>query len=303
MTDTSKLGDTGAKRRLALNNNANVLESVHERLGGLKRAERRIADFILDNSRRVITMNLGAVAREAGVSEPTAIRFCRTVGCDGFTDLKIQLAQAVAVGSPYVHSAIQSADDLATVADKIVGSSVGALRALRAELDLDAVGRAVDAIVEAARLDLVAVGLSSSAAVDAQHKFMRLGVPATFLMDPYLQRMSIATLGRGDVVLVISHAGDGRDVELTATKARERGATVVAITHIDSAVAELADVHIPVNQTEDAFKPMTARLVHLAVVDILATAVAMKSGPRGAELVKRVKDSTLERRLVEQENI
>lgn len=302
MTGTATHRDAKTRRRLAPS--TNVIESVNERLGDLRRAERRVADFILDNSRRVITMNLGTLAREAGVSEPTAIRFCRTVGCDGFSDLKIQLAQAVAVGSPHLHSTIRPADDLITVADKVVGSSVDALRALRKELDLDAVSRAVDAIAEAGRLEIVAFGLSSAAAFDAQQKFMRLGVAATFLLDQYLQRMSIATLGRGDVVLVISSTGEGHDVVLTATKARERRTTVLAITRSDCALARLADIHIPVNQTENAFAcaPLTARLAHLTVVDVLATAVAMNRGPRGAELIKRVKDSTGEVHLVAQED-
>ena len=170
----------------------------------LSPAERRVADFVLTHTARVPRMNLASLAAEAGVSEPTAIRFARSLGCDGIPDLKIRVAQSLAAGAPYVHAAIDAADGLEAIADKVFASSVDTLQTLRRLIDMDAIARAVDAIAGAGRIDFIGNGLSGVAARDAEQKFMRLGVPTMRHGDTHLQRMSVVTLTARDVAVVFS---------------------------------------------------------------------------------------------------
>ena len=278
-----------------MNEATEAASNLLARLGGalprFRRSEQKVADFVLRDPRRVVRMNLATLSAEAEVSQPTAIRFCRALGCRGFPELKIRIAEVLASGTPFVHSAIQPGEALAVVIDKIFDSSVDALRQIRVQLDLAAVERAVDAIARASRIDLVGIGLSSVAAIDAHQKFMRLGVPTSFHPDSHLQRMSAATLKPSDVAIVFSYTGQIRDVMRTVELALEQGATVIGVTRTGSVLARRSTIAIGVDTLENTFvyAPMTTRLAHLAVVDVLATAVAISSGERGVTLIRRVK--------------
>ena len=282
----------------------NVLLRLQAAIPALRRSERKVAEFVAGAAARVVEMSLADFAAAAGVSQPTAIRFCRRLGCDGFPALKLQLARAVAVGAPYVHSAINAADSLPQVADKVFASSMEALQFVRANLDMGVVGRAVDAIAGASRIDLMGTGLSSVAAIDAHQKFMRLGVPTVFHTDSHLQRMSAATLTEADVAMAFSYTGQVRDMVRTAELAREQGATVISITRSDSALARVSALTIAIDTQENTFvyAPMTTRLAHLAVVDVLATAVALRSGPSGVALIRRVKRALVDEWLIDPGN-
>jgi len=278
-----------------------ILARVQAALPTLRRSERKAAALVAAAPARVAQMSLAEFAAAADVSQPVAIRFCRSLGCDGFPGLKVQLAQAVAVGAPYVHSAIAAADSASAVADKVFASSIEALHSVRVRLDLAAVERAVDALARARRIDLVGTGLSSVAALDAHHKFVRLGVATAFQPDPHLQRMLAETLEPGDVALAFSYTGLVRDVVRIVELARGRGATVIGVTRTGTALAAASDIVIPIDTQENTFvyAPMVTRLAHLAVVDVLATAVALRSGPAGAEVIRRVKRAVRDEWLID----
>lgn len=268
-----------------------ILNRLRDIQRGLSPSEAKIAALVLAESSRVTRMNLATFASEANVSQPTAIRFCRMLGCDGFPDFKIELAQALMVGQPFVHGEIGAADGIATVADKIFASSIDALQLVRSQLDLDAVERAVAAISKASRIELFGNGLSSVTAIDASQKFMRLGVPTIHHVDNHLQRMSAATLKPGDVAIGFAYTGRVRDVLMTARMVVDQGATLITVTRSDSPLARLSTIVLGVDTLENTFvyAPMTTRLAQLAVVDVLATAVALRAGPPGLRTIKKVK--------------
>jgi RpiR family transcriptional regulator, carbohydrate utilization regulator len=287
-TVTGRDEDEAARARGAA---ADILARLREIGPHHSSSEGKLAALVLSEAARVTRMSLATFAVEADVSQPTAIRFCRMLGCDGFPDFKIRLAQALMVGLPFVHGEIGADDAMATVADKIFASSIDALQLVRSQLDIDAVERAVQAISAASRIELFGNGLSSVTAIDANQKFMRLGVPTIHHTDNHLQRMSAATLKPGDVAIGFAYTGRVRDVLMTAEMAVRQGATLISITRSDSPLAAISSIAIGVDTLENTFvyAPMTTRMAHLAVVDVLATAVALRSGPEGMKQIKRVK--------------
>jgi len=269
----------------------NILARLREMQGDFSASEQKLAALVLAQAAQVTRMSLAVFASEAAVSQPTAIRFCRALGCDGFPDFKIRLAQALMIGQPFVHGEIGIGDKLADIANKIFASSIATLELMRSQLDLEVVERVVEAILKAPRIELFANGLSSVAAIDAQQKLMRLGVPTIHHLDNHLQRMSAATLKPGDVALGFAYTGRVLDVLLTAKMVRQQGATLISFTRSDSLLAHISDIVVGIYTLENTFvyAPMTTRLAHLAVVDVIATAVAQRSGPDGMKLIKRVK--------------
>jgi RpiR family carbohydrate utilization transcriptional regulator len=267
----------------------------------LSRSNAKIARLILDRPAEVTRMTLAVFASEAGVSQPTAIRFCRFAGCEGFPELKIRVAQALATGAPWVHREIGPDDDIGRVAAKVFASSIEALSLIGSQLDLDALARGADLLARADRIHLIATGLSSVAGLDAQQKLMRLGVTTVWHADAHLQRMAAATMRPGDVAIAFSYTGQIRDVVRTAEMALAQGAGVVGVTRTGSALARISTVTIAIDTLENTFvyAPMTTRLAHLVVVDVLATVLALRKGAEGAALIRSVKQAMRDEWLVD----
>jgi len=279
---------------------ASLLAELRSWLPRLSRAEKRLAELVLGAPAEVTRLPLATFSERAAVSQPTALRFCRRVGCDGFPEFKIRIAQALMSGWPYIHGEIKPGDGLVSVADAVFASSVDALTLIRSQLDMAALARAVEAIARAPRIELLGTGLSSVAAIDAQQKFMRLGVPTSHHPDGHVQRMSAATLKKSDVAIAFSYTGRLRDIVRAAETARAAGATLIAFTRSDSPLAAVADIVIGIDTLENTFvyAPMTTRIAHLVVVDVLATAVALGGGKRGQSLIRKVKQAMSDEWLV-----
>jgi len=216
------------------------------------------------------------------------VRFCRSVGYDGLADFKLKLAGSVNEGVPFVHRAVDEDDKTADIVVKVVDNAVAALLRYRNAAAAPAMERAIDALVAAGRagrrIEFYGVGNSGIVAQDAQHKFFRLGVHAQAVSDGHVQVMSATMLQPGDAAVVISNSGRSRDLLDVADIARRKGATLVAVTASGSPLALLARhagaVLLAADHPEDAdrYSPMVSRLLHLMIVDILTTGVALKLG-------------------------
>ncbi len=88
----------------------NLLEQIQSRLDELNKAERKVAEVILQNPQQATRFSIAALAQAAAVSEPTVNRFCRSFGMSGYPELKIQLAQSLASGAAFVTQAVAEDD-------------------------------------------------------------------------------------------------------------------------------------------------------------------------------------------------
>lgn len=259
-----------------------VLDQIGAVRATLSPAERKVADQVQDHAGELLSANISAIARRAGVSDPTVLRFCRSLGYQGFQEFKLALAGSLAsptyATSTFSEYRIADTDPMTTVAGKVVEASQGAFAALLEQLDPDVLEEAVTALARARRVEFYGLGASATVAADAHHKFFRLNMTCIAYSDSHMQAMSAATLTGEDVVLAVSKTG--RTVELVnnATVARRQGATVIALTQPESPLAAAASQVIGVDLPEDTdfVTPMTSRLAHLAVIDMLAAAVAAR---------------------------
>lgn len=271
-----------------------LLERLAEIRPALSPSERRVADLVARAPESIPRKTLATLSEEADVSEPTVLRFCRSLGVDGFSDFKIEMAQALAAGgAAYVHRDIAFDDDIATVRDKVFDAAVSAIVGLRRSIDEEAVAEAVRRIRDARRLEFYAVGLANTIATDAQQKFMRLDITCQALHDGHLQTMSAATLRPGDVAIAFSYNGRIKDIVRAARSAQESGAFVIAITRPGSALAAIADLVLAIDTQEDTFlyAPMATRLAHFVMVDLLATLVTLAKGPGVVGRLEKIKES------------
>jgi RpiR family carbohydrate utilization transcriptional regulator len=278
-----------------------LLSQVEAMREQLRPSERKLADYVMEAPREVLDLAMTDLAMRVGVSQPTIARFCHALGFSGFREFKIRLAQSIAsdVPTPAVYRDVRSDEPAAGVAAKVLDRTIGALIEVRNSLSSDSVAAAITLLAGARRIEFYGAGGSGIVALDIQHKFFKLGVPSVAYSDPHTYTTSAALLGAGDVVVVISNTGRTRDILDAVKSAQSGGAKVVAITHGNSPLARLASVGLFANVDEDTdiFSPMTSRVSHLAIGDILAVGVALARGPALAEKLAEAKD-VLDRRRV-----
>ncbi|AQG99561.1 transcriptional regulator [Burkholderia sp. KK1] len=276
-----------------------LLSQVEAMREQLRPSERKLADYVLEAPREVLDLSMTDFAARAGVSQPTIARFCQALGFSGFREFKIRLAQGVAGDVPTVYRDVKSDEPPAGVTAKVLDRTIGALIAVRNSLSSDSVAAAIAILAESRRIEFYGAGGSGIAALDMQHKFFKLGVPSVAYSDPHTYTTSAALLGTGDVVVAISNTGRTKDILDACKSALDRGAKVIAITHGTSPLARLATVGLFANVDEDTdiFSPMTSRVSHLAIGDILAVGLALARGPALAERLAEAKD-VLEKRRV-----
>lgn len=270
-----------------------LLKTITTVLNDLNPSEGKVARYVLNAPDQVIHLSIASLAAKAKVSEPTVMRFCRSLGCKGYQDFKLELAVSLAGDTPYVHTSIEPDDSTSQMAEKICQYSSNSLRVLYESLDMAAIDRAIDILNNASRIEIYGSGASGIVALDAQHKLFRTKVPTVAYRDSHLQLMSASSLDENSVALAFSYTGESLNIIETAKLARRQGATVVGVTLADSPLAEYCDPVINNPKIEDTklFAPMVSRICQLAIVDILATGIAMKKGQVAWEHMKKIKES------------
>jgi len=265
-------------------------------LDSLSPAERRVAEAVSADPRAAARLTTAQLARAAGVSEPTVVRFCRAAGFPGLNELRLALAGAEA---PRMHRRIAPGTPVSEAAPAVLDNAVAALAAARDALDAEAVERAALALVRAARVEIWGFGASAAVAEDLAHKLFRVCRGVVARADPHMQAMAAATLDADSVALCISHTGRTKELVETARLAARSGATVIALTAPLSPLAMEAAVVLGAQVEEDTaiHVPMVSRLVHLALGDALAVAVALLSPPAAEERLARMKSALAGRRL------
>lgn len=281
----------------------NLLEQLKSDPECLSKSERKVAEVILKDPNVAIRSSIASLARAASVSEPTVNRFCRSMGCSGFPDFKLHLAQCLVKGTPYVSNSVEEQDSPADYTRKIFEATLSTLAKAQTSMDSTAISQAVDVLTAAHKIEFYGLGGSGPVALDAQHKFFRLNAPAIAHTDMLMQRMSASATGKGDAVVCISNTGRTISLIETAKLAKQAGATLIGITTPDSPLSEICDITLGVESSEntDIYTPMTSRIVQLVVIDVLATGVSLKNGPEFREHLKRIKNSVLDTRYQKKE--
>jgi RpiR family carbohydrate utilization transcriptional regulator len=279
-----------------------MLERIKASLPSLPPAEQRVARLVLNDPRSFANLPVSELADRAHVSKPTVVRFCRSIGYDGLSDFKLKLAGSVSEGVPFVHRSVDADDKIIDVMVKVIDNAVAAFLKYRNEASTAAIDRAAEALVlahaQGRRVEFYGVGNSGIVAQDAQHKFFRLGLNSIAYSDGHMQVMSATLLGPGDCAVVISNSGRTRDLMDACDIARRKGAATLVITASGSPLAAAGQVHLAADHPEgfDRYSPMVSRLLHLLIIDILATRVALRIGAQLQPQLKEIKNNLRNKR-------
>ncbi|WP_304164134.1 MurR/RpiR family transcriptional regulator [Lonsdalea britannica] len=275
-----------------------MLDKIRTHLDRLSKSERKVAEVILASPQSAIHSSIATLAKLADVSEPTVNRFCRRLDSKGFPDFKLQLAQSIANGTPYVNRNVEEDDTVEAYTAKIFESTMAGLEHAKSRLDIPAINRAVDLLTQARKISFFGFGASAAVAHDAMNKFFRFNIPVAYFDDVVMQRMSCMNSGEGDVVVLISHTGRTKTLVDMARIARENDATVIAITSEGTPLAREASLtlRLEVPEDTDVYMPMVSRIAQLTLIDVLATGFTLRRGAKFRDNLKRVKEALKESR-------
>jgi RpiR family transcriptional regulator, carbohydrate utilization regulator len=279
-----------------------MLDRIKASLTSLAPAEQRVGKLVLADPRAFANLPVSELADRAHVSKPTVVRFCRSMGYDGLSDFKLKLAGSVSEGVPFIHRSVDADDKTSDVTVKVIDNTVAAFLKYRNDASTFAIEQAALALAATYqtghRIEFYGVGNSGIVAQDAQHKFFRLGINAIAYSDGHMQVMSASMLKPGDCVVIISNSGRTRDLMDACDIARKNGATTIVVTASGSPLASAGQIHLAADHPEgyDRYSPMVSRLLHLMIIDILATCVALRIGGKLQPLLREMKNNLRSKR-------
>ncbi|NKB54020.1 MAG: SIS domain-containing protein [Rhizobiaceae bacterium] len=271
-----------------------IISELKKHDGSFPKREQRVADFVSANLSSISHMRQNEIADASNVSDATVNRFCQTLGCDGFKDFKIHLAQAVAVSLQYMDTTGSDDSESSQLVTQVFSTLIDTLNIARGQLESDAIAEAIDMLAGAKRILLFGVGGgSSNVAREGANRFFRLGIPAEAHSDGYLQRMLASTLKQGDVVFAISSSGTPAELLDSVNIAHQYGAQTISLTKRGSklAIATNTSIEIEIPEDQDIYKPSASRLVFTAIVDVLAAGAARKRPEQVRENLRRIRTS------------
>ncbi|VEC01391.1 MurPQ operon repressor [Cedecea lapagei] len=264
-----------------------IISCITDRFVELTATEKRIAQFILDDVQSAAALPISEMARQTQTSQASITRFARAIGCKDVRELKVKLAQSLAVGQRF----ILDVPDLEGV-QGIYETIINVLDINRRALNPESLNKAVTWLSNARQILALGMGGGSTiCAQELQFRLFRLGLPIVSQSDGLLVRMMSASVSPNDIVVALSLGGFTPEVVESAAIARQYGAKIIAITPPETPLAQQADIVLPliVRENDYIFKPSTSRYAMLAMIDVLATELAMANKSQAKDRLRRIK--------------
>jgi len=256
-----------------------LMPLIQGMLPSLKRAQRRIAEAVLDDSEQFISHSISELAADYGVSSGSIVIFCKSLGLRGFPALKIALARELSEPVLLSGEKGQPQAGLPSVLQQVFERHVESLRQTFKLNTPDSFNSAVKCLLKARRIVLFSIGLSYPVAYSLYGRLRLIGLPDFIEFDCHLQVAAAAEMNRGDVGLAVSVSGSTRETVECLRLAKERGATTICITNsIGSLLAQTTD--IPLYAAPSAVKyfqaPLASRVTQLVLADVLLALIGQR---------------------------
>ena len=263
-----------------IHNNNMILENLVNGETKLSKSEKKIALEVLNNPSKVINQSISSLALQSGVSLPTVNRFCKKLGFSGYPAFKIQIAQETTNTNSMLLDRFNVDKDTPEIVKRVMSDIQSTVVSVGQNLDSKSIDTATNMLATAKSITFFGLGGSGPVALDAQHKFFRFGIPVVAHIDYINQRMIASMMREEDILVLISFTGRTAEIVQTAKVAKKNNVQTIALTSKNSPLAKLSNVvlHIDAPLENNLHIPMTSRLAHLAIIDILSATVQARFG-------------------------
>lgn len=275
---------------------------IKQSFENMTESEKKIAEYILDNTSKIYQLSAYELASLTGTSGASVIRFVRKIGFKGFPEFKIALAKddVQERNEEVDYDYIDTKDTIKEVIIKTGKKNIKSIEDTLELLDEKEVKEAVAAIQKAKNIYLFGLGSSALIAMDFQSKLLRINRNAHMHLDSHMQLSMAALIEPKDVAIAISFTGKSKEVYKAIAKAKEKGAKCISITKYGTnPISEVADINLKVPSIEKDLRigAISSRIAQLTLVDILFIGVAKKDFSRVDRYLKETRQMVEELKL------
>lgn len=256
------------------------LIKIKEGMASFTKSEKKIAQYILENSDEVIIESTQQLAKKIGTSAATLVRFAKTLSYNGFPELKIDLAKGMSNQEEDLIQVLKPTDSVQSLVTKTIQHKLINLEKLLQLTHINQIEKAANLIQQANRIYLVGVGASGLVCRDLFHKFVRIGKDAQYSSDVHVGIAQLNGINDKDVLIAVSYSGETHETILACTLAKKRGAKIIGISQIGKTpLSKLVDVHCFIPRCEDTLRigAIESRDASLCIGDLLYLCIAMQS--------------------------
>ena len=269
-----------------------VISRIRLNIDGISPAERRVSDFVTAHPEQVLDMSLAELAAAAGVSDATALRFARSIGFSGFTEMKMALVADLTTPVEAVFEYVEDGDDPDTIIHKVLAANMSLIRETIESVDAVVFTDAVASISRTQDIIIVGMGSSIGDILSLQNRLLRIGRRASVMTDPYQMAAHASLLNPDWVMIAISRSGAPASVVRAVEAARESGASTVALTcSPTSRVARAADLSLWASTWEIRSELVGSRAGLASLIDAIYVAVALADVEGTVSRQRRVWDA------------
>ena len=228
---------------------------------------RVIADYILNDPEEVLKTNIHQLGRDLNIAESSIVRFCKSIGYSGFSELKIMLAEYGRQSSKIIFENLKDGSPEATSRD-IFSLSIETLQIAAEQLDFSAIKITADMLSKAERVVICGVGASASVAESFAAHLLRIGITAEASTDSELMQLIARAANEHTLFIAITKSGRNLPLVHAFELAKEHGAMTACMTGFEhTPIEKFCDVQI-VNYCPTTIL-MSSRIVQNTIIDCI----------------------------------
>ena len=267
----------------------NVYAAIQSQYSTLSKVGKRIADYILADPVHITSISLQQMAAELDIAESSIIRFCKIVGCAGFSEVKLLLAKYSPKSVRTIFEDLSETDSISTISESVFSRNIDTLERALQLLDFEKIEQAVGVLSRAENILILGVGASGTIAEDFYIRLMRIGIRAVSLTDSHLMQIQASQCGPDTAVIAISHTGKTREIVSAVRTARECGAPTIGITgYPDTSLKEVSDICLELYSPEQLF--VSPRVAQFSLIDTLYVSLAIRRKDSVVQNIERMNE-------------
>ena len=268
----------------------NVYAAIQSQYSTLSKVGKRIADYILADPVHITSISIQQMAAELDIAESSIIRFCKIVGCAGFSEVKLLLAKYSPKSVRTIFEDLSETDSISTISESVFSRNIDTLERALQLLDFEKIEQAVGVLSRAENILILGVGASGIIAEDFYIRLMRIGIRAVSLTDSHLMQIQASQCGPDTAVIAISHTGKTREIVSAVRTAKECGAPTIGITgYPDTPLKQVCDICLELYSPEQLF--VSPRVAQFSLIDSLYVSLAVRRKDSVVQNIQRMNEA------------
>ncbi|WP_044895371.1 MurR/RpiR family transcriptional regulator [Bacillus alveayuensis] len=266
-----------------------VYRLIAEKLPEMSRSQRKIAKYVLNHPEAVPFFTVGKLAKMTGVSEATVVRFAMFLGFSGYPEWQRAMQESMKRQLTTVER-LKISGEVYDLEEKAIfemfQEDIERLKAMSAQIDMESFLQAVQYIITAKRIFIIANRSAVSLGMFLEFYLDVLLENAELIRNPHGISEKLFRLNEDDVVIGLSFARYTKSTIEAIAFAKDRGAKIIAITdHLLSPLVPYGNVTLCAPTEMPSF--IDSFVAPLSLINALITEVGRR---KRSEVEKHLSD-------------